>query len=188
MPVGWAHRTGERHARGCLHLFWRVGSMSTQLDLQLSTAQRVSTKGGAGPLQLLRGTSRAPASLRSRSPTPRLPPGTEEVPSPPDRMPASMLPCAWILMLLGGKCHLPPSWLTAEVGREGARPSDSPGPWGLPPGSVHRGCCCLLLALPQPHLAGTCCASRLLVGPVLGRGVIAPSVHPSRLPPPSPWA
>lgn len=132
-----ALRCCARNAGDCLHLFWQVGPMSAQLDLQLSTARRASAcehQGGAAPSQLLRRTPAEPpasAAAESLAPAPALRAPRGRLggrPARPDGMPAAMLPYACVLVLLGGKCHRPPTASLPEVGKEGAHRPCPAGP------------------------------------------------------------
>lgn len=117
-------------AGGCLHLFWKVGPMSALLSLQLSTAregERVQERRGAqDPRDFFAGPQpgrRCPRPPESPAPAPllhtvwRRPRGR---PATLDGMPAAMLPYACVLVLLGGRCHPPPTASLPEVRREGA--------------------------------------------------------------------
>lgn len=136
--------------RGCLHLFWQVGPMSAQLNLQLSTARRVSAcerapRGAQDPCNFFAGPQPArQRPLLPESPAPAPPLHApwrhwEGRPASPDGMSAAMLPYACVLVLLGGRCHRSPTGSMPEVGREGARHlTFSKGPWELLHGPVHR--------------------------------------------------
>ncbi|KAM8774503.1 protein APCDD1-like isoform 1-T1 [Rhynchonycteris naso] len=74
--------------------------MSAQLDLQLSTAGRVSAEGGAGPLQLLRRAPAGPLAFAAAR-EPRARASLHAQWRRPDGMLEAMLPYICVLVLLG---------------------------------------------------------------------------------------
>ena len=97
--------------------------MSAQLDLQPSTAREVSACERRGGRRTLATYTQDPSGLPESAATgrPRAHASSPWGPScHPDEMPAAMLPYACVLVLLGGRCHPPPTGSPPKVGREGA--------------------------------------------------------------------